>query len=200
MQAFLFTIDRISAWVGKAFAWSILVLTLAVCYEVFSRYVLGAPTDWAFDASYILYGVLFMMAGAYTLSRNGHVRGDVLYGFLSPRKQASIDLVLYVVFFLPGITALIYAGYDFAQMSWELNEHSSLTPNGPPIYHFKTIIPIAGFFVLLQGFAEIIRCVICLREGKWPPRLHDVEEVDVAELKRRMSDAARHDGIGNERT
>lgn len=191
MQTFLFGIDRISAFVGKAFAWSILLLTFAVSYEVFSRYVLGAPTDWAFDTSYILYGILFMMAGAYTLSRNGHVRGDVLYGFLAPRKQALIDLILYVVFFVPGIAALIYAGYDFALMSWQLREHSSLTPSGPPIYHFKTIIPIAGFFVLLQGLAEIVRCVICLRNGNWPPRLHDVEEVDVEKLKQMVADAPK---------
>lgn len=191
MQTFLFTIDRISAFVGKAFAWSILLLTFAISYEVFSRYVLGVPTDWAFDTSYILYGVLFMMAGAYTLSRNGHVRGDVLYGFLSPRKQATIDLILYIVFFIPGIAALIYAGYDFAHMSWQLKEHSSLTPNGPPLYHFKTIIPIAGFFVLLQGVAEIVRCVLCLRYGKWPQRLHDVEEVDVDELRRIVAAAPK---------
>lgn len=191
MQTFLFTIDRISAFVGKAFAWSILLLTFAISYEVFSRYVLGVPTDWAFDTSYILYGVLFMMAGAYTLSRNGHVRGDVLYGFLSPRKQATIDLILYIVFFIPGIAALIYAGYDFAHMSWQLKEHSSLTPNGPPLYHFKTIIPIAAFFLLLQGVAEIVRCVLCLRYGKWPQRLHDVEEVDIDELRRIVAAAPK---------
>lgn len=184
MQAFLFSIDRISAWIGKAFAWSILILTLAVCYEVFSRYALGAPTDWAFDASYILYGVLFMMAGAYTLSRNGHVRGDVLYGFFPPRLQAALDLALYFLFFIPGIAALAYFGIDFAQISWSLREHSSTMSGGPPLYHFKTLIPIAGFLVLLQGLAEMIRCVQTLRTGAWPRRAHDVEEVDVDELKK----------------
>lgn len=139
-----------------------------------------------FDASYMLYGALFMMAGAYTLARNGHVRGDVSYGFFPPRVQACLDLVLYL-FFIPGILALAYAGIDFAKIAWGLKEHSSLTASGPPIYHFKTLIPIAGFLVLLQGLAEIVRCAICMRTGVWPRRAHDVEEVDVDELKKRVN-------------
>jgi TRAP-type mannitol/chloroaromatic compound transport system permease small subunit len=186
MDRYLHAIDNVSTWAGKAFAWAIVVLTAIVCYDVFARYLFRAPTDWAFDVSYILYGALFMMAGAYTLARNGHVRGDVLYGFFPPRVQAGLDLVLYFLFFVPGILALAYAGIDFAKISWGLREHSSLTASGPPVYQFKTLIPIAGFLVLLQGLAEIARCVICLKTGVWPRRAHDVEEVDVDKLKKRI--------------
>ncbi|TAM47339.1 MAG: TRAP transporter small permease subunit [Gammaproteobacteria bacterium] len=184
MQRYLFLIDRISEWSGKAFAWLIVVLTVAVSYDVMARYLFRAPTDWAYDAAYILYGSLFLMAGAYTLSRNGHVRGDVLYGFFPPRVQAGLDLALYFLFFIPGIAALAYAGIDFARISWSLNEHSSTMSGGPPLYHFKTLIPIAGALVLLQGIAEIVRAVQCLKTGEWPKRAHDVEEVDVEELKK----------------
>ncbi len=178
MQNFLLTVDAISTWVGKTFAWCILILTLAVSYEVFVRYIAGAPTTWAFDAGYILYGTLFMMAGADTLARNGHVRGDFLYRQWSPRNQARIDLVLYFLFFFPGILAFIYSGFNFARMSWIMNEHSAFSPEGPPIYPFKTLIPITGILLLLQGVAEVIRCVICIRTGAWPQRLHDVEELE----------------------
>jgi TRAP-type mannitol/chloroaromatic compound transport system permease small subunit len=194
VQKTLMLIDGISTWTGKAFAWTIVALMLAIVYEVVARYVFNAPTQWAFDVSYMLYGTLFMMAGAYTLARNGHVRGDVLYGFLPVRMQAGFDLVLYFVFFIPGIAALAYFGIGFAQTSWSLGEHSSLTPGGPPVYHFKTLIPIAGALVLLQGVAEIIRCILALKTGEWPRRLHDVEEVDVAGLKGMVE--ARSAGAG----
>ena len=183
MQRFLLNVDKLSTWVGHAFSWLIVVLTLQVSWEVFSRYVLADPHAWAFDVMIMLYGTLFMMAGAYTLAKNGHVRGDVLYGFFTPRTQATIDLVLYVVFFIPGVVALTYAGYDYAAESWAINEHSNVTADGPPIYPFKTIIPIAGAVLLLQGIVEIIRCIICLRQGRWPSREEDVEEVDVDKLK-----------------
>ncbi|MBX9632134.1 MAG: TRAP transporter small permease subunit [Burkholderiales bacterium] len=182
MNSFLLTIDRISAWSGKAFAWTIVLLTAVVGYEVIVR-KLGAPTNWAFDVAFMLFGTLFMMGGAYTLSRNGHVRGDLVYRTLSPRAQASMDLVLYVVFFIPGIAALVYAGWEFAGKSWALREASSVTGSGLPVYPYKTIIPIAGAFLLLQSLAEIIRCVLCIRTGRWPDRLQDVEEADVEQLK-----------------
>ena len=168
---------------GQAFAWLIVALTLFVSWEVFSRYVLGAPHAWAFDVMIMMYGTLFMMAGAYTLSKNGHVRGDVLYGFFEPRVQASIDLTLYIVFFIPGVFAMAWAGYTYAAESWAINEHSNITAEGPPIYPFKTVIPLAGAILLLQGVVEIIRCVICLQQGYWPSREQDVEEVDVGKLK-----------------
>jgi TRAP-type mannitol/chloroaromatic compound transport system permease small subunit len=183
MQKLLLFVDKISTFVGHAFSWLIVLLTLHVSWEVFSRYVLDNPRAWAFDGMIMLYGTLFMMAGAYTLAKGGHVRGDVLYGFFEPRTQATIDLVLYFVFFLPGVIALTYAGYFYAAESWAINEHSNITADGPPIYPFKTVIPLAGAFLLLQGVVEIIRCVICLRQGEWPSREEDVEEVDVDKLK-----------------
>ena len=178
MNRVLFLIDSLSAWVGKAFAWCILVLTFATCYEVFVRYVLNAPTVWAFDMSVQMYGALFMMAGAYTLSRNGHVRGDVVYRLLPIRAQAAIDLTLYILFFLPGALALIYYGYEFAKDSWFYKEVSWNSPARIQIYFFKTLIPISGLLLLLQGFAEGTRCVHCIKHGRWPPRLHDVEETE----------------------
>src|ERR1700704_1247261 len=181
VERFLHTIDGISTWVGKAAAWLIIGLMMLVCVEVFKRYIMNMPTAWIFDADNMLYGTLFMLCGAYTLAQNAHVRGDFLYSSMRPRTQASLDLVLYIVFFLPGIAALIYAGYDYAAISWRINEHSNVTADGPPVYHFKTVIPIAGAFVMLQGVAEIVRCVSCLQTGEWPSRLKDVAEIDVIE-------------------
>ena len=178
MQTFLFFIDRISTWVGKVFAWCVLLLTFVVAYEVFMRYVMSAPTRWAYDTSYMLYGTLFMMAGAYTLSRNAHVRADVLMRYAPVRVQAGLDLILYFLFFLPAIVALVFFGYEFARVSWVMGERSALSPQGPPLYAFKAVIPLAGFFLLLQGIAEVARCVMCLRDGKWPARFEDVREME----------------------
>jgi TRAP-type mannitol/chloroaromatic compound transport system permease small subunit len=183
MQKLLLFIDRTSAFIGHFFSFFIVALTLLITWEVFSRYALDTPHAWAFDVMIMFYGTLFMMAGAYTLSVNGHVRGDVLYGFFRPRTQASIDLILYLVFFIPGVVALVWAGYYYAADSWRINEHSNITAEGPPIYPFKTVIPLAGVILLLQGIVEIVRCVICIRLGAWPQRQTDVEEVDVAKLK-----------------
>jgi TRAP-type mannitol/chloroaromatic compound transport system permease small subunit len=183
MQNLFLTVDKISTFVGHLFSWLVIGLTGLIGFEVFSRYVLNNPHPWAFDAQMMLYGTMFMMAGAYTLAKNGHVRGDILYGFLKPRTQAIFDLILYVVFFIPGIIALAYAGYIFAADSWRILEHSSITADGPPIYPFKTIIPIAGAFLLLQGIVEIFRCIVCIQNGEWPSREQDVEEVDVDALK-----------------
>ena len=183
MQKLFLTIDKISTFVGHAFSWLIVSLTLMISWEVFSRYVLDQPHAWAFDVMIMMYGTLFMMAGAYTLAKAGHVRGDVLYGFFEPRTQACIDLILYLLFFVPGVFAMTYAGYFFAAESWVMNEHSSITAQGPPIYPFKTMLPLAGAFLLLQGVVEILRCVVCIQQGKWPSREEDVEEVDVDKLK-----------------
>src|SRR3954462_502955 len=181
VQSFLHTIDGISTWVGKATAWLMIVLMSAVCVEVFKRYIMNMPTSWIFDLDNMLYGTLFMLCGAYTLAQNAHVRGDFLYSSMRPRTQASLDLILYIVFFLPGIAALVYAGYHYAADSWRIAEHSTVTAEGPPIYYFKSVIPIAGALVMLQGVAEIIRCVVCLKTGEWPPRLKDAAEIDVVE-------------------
>jgi TRAP-type mannitol/chloroaromatic compound transport system permease small subunit len=191
VQKALLFIDTVSTWVGHAFSWLIVGLTCMVTWEVFSRYVLGTPHAWVFDAMAMFYGALFMMAGAYTLSQNGHVRGDVLYRYFRPRTQAAIDLTLYVVFFLPGLVALTYAGYYYAAESWAIKEHSSMTPDGPPIYPFKTVIPLAGAFLLVQGLVEIARCVICLKTGAWPARAHDVQEVDVDALKEMVQEPGK---------
>lgn len=182
MQKMLLAVDRLSTWIGKATAWSVVVLTVMVTWEVFSRYALNRPHGWMLDAQIMLYGLLFMAAGAYTLSKNGHVRGDVLYGFFRPRTQAAIDLVLYIVFFLPGVFAMTWAGWTFAQESFAIRE-TTFNAEPLPLYPFKFVIPFSGAVLLLQGLVEIVRCVICLQRGQWPSREEDVEEVDVDKLK-----------------
>jgi TRAP-type mannitol/chloroaromatic compound transport system permease small subunit len=181
VQSVLHRIDELSTWVGKLFAWLLVALMTVVCVEVFKRYILNAPTAWIFDLENMLYGTLFMMCGAYTLAQNAHVRGDFLYSSMRPRTQASLDLFLYILFFIPGIAALIYSGWIFFGESWRIDEHSTVTANGPPVWQFKFVIPLAGVMVMIQGLAEIIRCVVCLRTGEWPSRLKDVTEIDVVE-------------------
>jgi TRAP-type mannitol/chloroaromatic compound transport system permease small subunit len=183
MSGLIRVLDRVSYWSGKAFAWLIVALTFVVSIEVFKRYILNRPTAWIFDFNNMLYGTLFMLCGAYTLAAAGHVRADFVYSYLKPRTQAALDLVLYLVFFIPGIAGLIYAGYDYAALSWQINEHSTVTAEGPPVYHFKTMIPIGGALVMLQGVAEIARCLVCLRTGAWPARREDVEEIDVVDTQ-----------------
>lgn len=182
MQKLLLAVDSLSTWFGKACAWTVIGLTLLITWEVFSRYVLNNPHAWVLDAQIMLYGVLFMSAGAYTLAKSGHVRGDVLYGFFSPRTQAGWDLALYILFFLPGIVALTYAGWFFANESLAIREQT-FNADPLPVYPFKFVVPIAGAFLLLQGIVEIIRCIMCLQTGEWPQRAQDVEEVDVDKLK-----------------
>lgn len=193
MERFVRVVDKINLWVGHSFAWTILILTFGIAYEVFVRYVLRSPTTWAFDLSYMMYGALFLMAGAYTLSRNGHVRGDVVYRLWPPRVQATVDLVLYLLFMLPGSIALFYSGWTFAARSWRQWEVSIYSPAGMPIYPMKTLIPIAGALLVLQGLAEIGRCLICLRDGAWPLRLHDVEEMETAILHEQEAMRAREE-------
>jgi TRAP-type mannitol/chloroaromatic compound transport system permease small subunit len=182
MQKLLLAVDKFSTFMGQLFSWLIVALTALITWEVYSRYVLNKPHAWALDVQIMLYGTLFMMAGAYTLAKNGHVRGDVLYGFFEPRTQATIDLVLYILFFIPGIVALTYAGWNFASESAAIREQT-FSADALPIYPFKFGIPLAGFLLLLQGFVEIVRCVQCLQTGAWPSRIEDVEEVDVEKLK-----------------
>ena len=182
LNTFLLTIDRFSMAVGHAFAWCILILTLGTSYEVFMRYLLNNPTSWAFDMSYILYGALFIMSGAYALSRNAHVRGDIFYRLMPPRVQGTIELVLYFLFFYPGVTALIIAGYGYAHDSFGYKEVSVNSPVGVPIWQLKALIPAAGILLFIQGFAQVIRCILCIRDGQWPAQLHDVEELETALL------------------
>ncbi len=182
MQKLLLFVDKVSTFAGRFFSWSIIGLTVLISWEVFSRYVLNTPHAWVLDAQIMLYGILFMMAGAYTLAHGGHVRGDVLYGFFAPRTQAAIDLVLYIAFFLPGVFAMTYAGWIYANESLAIREQT-FSPDPLPLYPFKFMIPVAASFLLMQGIVEILRCIICLRDGAWPPRIGDVEEVDVDKLK-----------------
>ena len=195
MERFILFVDKVTAWFGKAFAWLILVMTFGVGYEVFVRYVLRDPTPWAFDVSYMMYGTLFMMAGAYTLSRDGHVRGDVLFRLWKPKVQATIELTLYFLFFFPGVLALIIAGLDYAGESWFYQEVSVMSPANVPIFQFKTITPIAGSLLFIQGIAQCCRCVICLKTGEWPRHLEDVEEMETM-LLHQQEDSAHYEQAG----
>ena len=178
MERFIFFVDNVTSWVGRAFAWCIMIMTFGVAYEVFVRYVLRDPTSWAFDISYMMYGTLFMMAGAYTLSRDGHVRGDVVYRLWKPKVQASVELVLYIIFFFPGVLALVISGFEYAGESWFYKEVSVMSPANVPIFQFKYVLPIAGALLAAQGLAQVARCILCIRTGKWPKHLEDVEETE----------------------
>ena len=194
MTRFIFLVDLLTSWVGKAFSWCILLLTFGVGYEVFVRYALRNPTAWAFDISYMMYGTLFMMAGAYTLSRDGHVRGDVIYRLWKPRTQAIVEFILYFLFFFPGVLALIIAGADYASDSWFYSEVSVMSPANVPIFQFKTIIPVAGGLLFLQGLAQVCRCIICMRTGAWPAHLEDVEEMETVLLHKHEEEVRHGDG------
>ena len=199
IESFILNVDRLSKAVGHAFAWCIIILTFGTTYEVFVRYALRDPTSWAFDMSYIMYGALFLMAGAYALSRNAHVRGDVFYRLWPQRVQASVELVLYFLFFFPGVIALMYAGWGYGHEAWRIQEVSVNSPVGVPVWQLKLLIPFAAFFLTLQGIAEVLRCVVCLRDGAWPPRLHDVEELEVAVAQQHRGSAAERfqSGVGS---
>ncbi|MEW9806046.1 TRAP transporter small permease subunit [Mesorhizobium marinum] len=178
MQAYIRFADNLSAWFGKVFAWCVLVMTFGVGYEVFVRYVLNSPTPWAFDLSYMMYGTMFMMAGAYTLSRDGHVRGDFVYRLWQPRTQAKVEFVLYFFFFFPGVIALVISGWRYAGRSWRYLEVSSMSPAGIPIFQFKTVIVLAGLLLVIQGIAQLFRCIITMRTNVWPRPEQDVEELE----------------------
>ena len=180
LNRFIYGIDYLSRTVGHAFAWCVVILTLGTSYEVFVRYVLNDPTSWAFDMSYMMYGGLFLMAGAYTLSRNGHVRGDFIYRMWRPRVQGYLELVLYFLFFFPGVLALVVAGWHYGYDAYKIREVSVNSPVGVPVWQLKMLIPFGAGMLALQGVAEVLRCVLCIRDGRWPQRLHDVEELEDA--------------------
>lgn len=184
MIAFIKFADSLSAWFGKGFAWLIVMMAFGTGYEVFVRYVLNSPTPWALDVSFIMYGTLFMMGGAYTLSRGGHVRGDFLYRLWQPRNQAKIDLVLYILFFFPGVTALILSGWKYSSRSWGYTEVSVNSPAGIPIFQFKSIIVLAGILLFIQGIAQIMRCIHCIRTNHWLEADEDVFETEDLILKK----------------
>lgn len=191
MTGFILFVDKLSMWFGKAFAWLILFMTFGVGYEVFVRYLLGRPTPWAFDVTYMMYGTLFMMAGAYALSRNAHVRADFLYRLWRPQVQASVELVLYVIFFFPGVLALIFAGWRYSSQAWRYYEVSVYSPANIPVFHFKTVIVAAGILLLLQGLAQVCRCLVTIRTGDWPRNLEDVEEIEKMLLQQQREDRER---------
>jgi len=200
MEQFIFFVDKVTAAVGKAFAWCILAMTFGVGYEVFVRYIMRDPTSWAFDISYMMYGALFMMAGAYTLSRDGHVRGDVLYRLWQPKTQAKVEFVLYFFFFFPGVLSLLIAGYDYAAESWSYGTHgevSVMSPANVPIFQLKTIIPVAGALLLIQGIAQCCRCIVCIRTGQWPAHAEDVEEMETVLLHHAEDDRRDHIAAGS---
>jgi TRAP-type mannitol/chloroaromatic compound transport system permease small subunit len=192
MERYIALADKISAWFGKTFAWVITVMIFGVSYEVFVRYALRDPTAWAFDVSYIMYGTLFMMAGAYTLSRDGHVRADFIYRLWPPRTQAKVELVLYFLFFFPGILALIIAGWKYVARSWRFYEVSIYSPAGIPIFGFKTVIIAAGILMLMQGIAQVFRCIICIRTGQWPKAAEDVEELEKVLIEAKSLEVLHH--------
>jgi len=178
LERFIYGVDQFSKTVGHAFAWCVMVLTLGTCYEVFVRYLLNDPTSWAFDMSYLMYGAVFFMCGAYTLSRGGHVRADMFYRLWQPRTQATVELTLYILFFSPGILALVIAGADYGWSSMRIREVSVNSPAGVPIWPLKMMIPFGAALIALQGLAEVLRCVVCLKNNEWSARLHDVEELE----------------------
>src|SRR5688500_4841905 len=190
IDKFIYAVDQLSKTVGHAFAWCLMVLVFGTSYEVFVRYVLNAPTSWAFDFSYLMYGAMFYMAGAYTLSRGGHVRADMFYRLWRPRTQAAVELVLYVLFFFPGIISLMYSGWIYGNESMKILEKSINSPVGIPIWQIKMLIPVGGALIFLQGLAEVLRCLLCLKQGHWEPRLHDVEE-----LEKQILEKAATEGI-----
>jgi TRAP-type mannitol/chloroaromatic compound transport system permease small subunit len=193
LNRFILGVDYLSKTVGHAFAWCIVILTFGTSYEVFMRYALNNPTSWAFDFSYLMYGALFFMAGAYGLSRNAHVRGDFIYRTWRPRTQAIVELTLYVLFFFPGVLALVYAGWGYGIEAAKIQEVSVNSPAGIPVWQLKLLIPFGAALLALQGLAETLRCVICIREGQWPARLHDVEELEEVLARQHASEGRREE-------
>lgn len=192
MQAYIRFADSLSSWFGRVFAWSIMIMTLGMGYEVVVRYLFTAPTAWAYDVGYMLYGTLFMMAGAYTLSRDAHVRGDFLYRLWKPRTQATVELVLYFIFFFPGVLALVFAGWKYAARSWRYFEVSTFSPAGVPVFQLKSVIVAAGILLFIQGIAQVFRCILCIRTGEWLRGEEDVEETDKMLIEQHSKEVLKH--------
>ena len=193
MLGFVRFADSLSAWFGKTFGWLIMLMTIGVTYEVIVRYIFNAPTSWSLDVSFIMYGTLFMMGGAYTLSRGGHVRGDFLYRLWPVRVQGAVDLVLYLIFFFPGVTALIFAGWKYAARGWQYGEVSVNSPAGIPIFQFKTVIVAAGILLFIQGIAQVLRCILAIRDGVWYAAEEDVEETEQLLIREQSEKAHAHE-------
>lgn len=184
MKAYINFADQFVVWIGRAFAWGIFILTAAVMYEVIMRYFFNAPTLWAFDFTIQMYGAVFMMGGASAMSTKTHVKADMYYNKLSEKRQAILDLVLFIFFYAPGVFALTYAGYFYAKKAWIVHETSWNSPAQIQIYFSKSLIPIAGLLLVIIGISEIFRCIICIKTGKWPERINDVEETEKMILRK----------------
>jgi TRAP-type mannitol/chloroaromatic compound transport system permease small subunit len=197
MEKYIYFFESLSIWIGRAFGWCILILTLSVTYEVFVRYVLNAPTVWSFDMMVQMYGALFLMAGPYALAQDAHVRGDVLYRLFPFKVQARIDLILYIFFFFPGMLALFYFGDEIASDSWRYKEVSWNSPARIQIYFFKSLIPLAGGLLILQGISECMRCILCIREGKWMKRHEDVRETEKDLILRKKEEERQRKTLGH---
>ena len=197
MEKYIYFFESLSIWIGRAFGWCILILTLSVTYEVFVRYVLNAPTVWAFDMMVQMYGALFLMAGPYALAQDAHVRGDVLYRLFPFKVQARIDLILYIFFFFPGMLALFYFGYEIASDSWRYKEVSWNSPARIQIYFFKSLIPLAGGLLILQGISESMRCILCIKNGKWMKRHEDVRETEENLISKKIEEERQRKALGH---
>ncbi|MGH7389437.1 MAG: TRAP transporter small permease subunit [Candidatus Rokuibacteriota bacterium] len=156
-------IDGVSTATGWLAGWLIVPMTLGVSYEVVARYAFNAPTVWAYDTTYMLFGAQFMLAAAYTLLKGGHIRTDVFYERWSPRTRATIDVVSYLFFFFPGMLFVLYAGGVEAWQSWLIGERSDWTPWRPVLYPLKAVIPLTAALLVLQGFSELVKCLRVIR-------------------------------------
>lgn len=192
MIRYIMFADKVSAWFGKAFAWTILVMTFGMAYEVFVRYLLNAPTSWSLDVAFIMYGTLFMMGGAYTLSRGGHVRGDFIYRLWQPRTQAKVEFILYFIFFFPGVLALVFSGWKYASRSWGYLEVSVNSPAGVPVFQLKAVIVAAGLLLVIQGIAQVMRCLLCMRTNEWLRAADDIEETEVMLMEKGAHEVLDH--------
>jgi TRAP-type mannitol/chloroaromatic compound transport system permease small subunit len=194
MRGYISFADHLSTSIGKGFSWCIVILMGGTCYEVIMAYVFNAPTLWNFDLSMQMYGAILMMSGAYCLATESHVRGDVIYRLFKPKTQGWIDLVLYFIFFFPGVLALVFYGYDYAAFSWKLKESSWSSPAQIQIYMVKALIPASGVVLTIQGISEVFRSIICIQTGHWPARMVVAEETEKI-LMRTSQDQEQKDVI-----
>lgn len=194
MTQFVTVVDKMSAWFGKAFAWCIMIMIIGVSYDVFVTKVFSSATNWAYEIAYMMYGTLFMMGGAYTLSRDAHVRADFVYRLWSPRKQAVVELILYPLFFFPAITALVFYGWFQAARAWRLSEIAISSPTGIPIYQYRSVIVAAGLLMFIQGLAQMARCILCIQTGEWLRARDDVEETEKLLMDQKAREVLHHSG------
>jgi TRAP-type mannitol/chloroaromatic compound transport system permease small subunit len=166
LMSLIRVIDTISDWSGTVVCWLIIPLVGSLTYEVFARYLFGAPTEWAYDVSYMLYGALFMLGAGYALYRGGHIRTDMLYQNWSPQRQGAVDAVCYLFLFFPAMLFLLWMGGQEAWHAWEIGERSDQSPWRPILYPFKAVIPVTALMLLVQGVSEFLKSVYAMRTGR----------------------------------